>query len=155
MSGGWKQSSWVDVAVFENVSDGKIFEAFLEERKFEARTYDDKLLRYFLFLRPPRITYRVQIRGSEFKVVSNLLEKEYPPILGKAFHCPFCSSLRINYPQMTRKFILPTVVLHLGIIFRVIQHEAYCEHCHHIWNLPKDGVSTEPVTRPAKPFFPF
>ncbi len=140
--------------MFELVNDGKTLEAFLKERRFEARTYDDKLLRYFLFLRPPRVTYRVQIRESEFKIVNNILEKEPPEILEEALHCPSCGSLRINYPQMTRKFFMPTVLLHLGIIFRIIDHEAFCNHCHCIWNLPKDGVPVIPKTRPAKTFFP-
>ncbi|HEY1661274.1 MAG TPA: hypothetical protein VGI03_02555 [Verrucomicrobiae bacterium] len=155
MSGGRTNRSWVDVAVFESASEGKTLEAFLKDKKFEARTYDDKLLRYFLFLRPPRVTYRVQIRESEFKIVATILEKESPPVLNQAFHCPSCGSLRINYPQMTRKFLMPTILLHLGIIFRVIDHGAYCEHCHHVWNLPKDGMAVTPKERPAKPFFPF
>ncbi len=154
MTGGRTNRSWVDVAVFEEVSDGNVLETFLEQKKFEARTYDDKLLRWFLFLRPPRKTFRVQVRASEFKIVTNILEKEPPAILEQAFHCPSCGSLRVNYPQMTRKFILPTILLHLGIIFRLIRHEAYCEHCHYIWNLPKDGVPVLTETRPDKPFFP-
>ncbi len=155
MSGGRKKRAWIDIAVFEKPSDGKTLEALLKNKRFEARTYDDKLLRYFLFLRPPRVTHRVQIRESEFKIVANILEKETPAVLNLAFHCPSCGSLRINYPQMTRKFILPTIMLHLGIIFRLIDHETFCEHCHHVWNLPKDGVAVLPKERPAKPFFPF
>ncbi|HUA69267.1 MAG TPA: hypothetical protein VMA13_12025, partial [Candidatus Saccharimonadales bacterium] len=54
------------------------------------------------------------------------------------------------YPQMTRKFFLPTVMLHLGIIFRVIDHECYCEHCHHIWNLPADQPRA--ASKPAEQF---
>jgi len=154
MTGGRKHRSWVDIAVYERVEKGGILAAFLAGRKFEARVYDDKLLRYFLFLRPPRVTYRVQIRAGEFKIVANVLEKERPEILDEALHCPSCGSLRVNYPQMTRKFFMPTVLLHLGIIFRVIEHEAYCEHCHCVWNLPKNGVPVVSKTRPAKPFFP-
>jgi hypothetical protein len=154
MTGGRTHRSWVDVAVFENLEEANTLVELLQQRKFEARAYDDKLLRYVLFLRPPRITYRVRVRESEFKIVANILEKEQPAILEEAFHCPMCGSLRINYPQMTRKFFLPTVLLHLGIIFRFINHEAYCEHCHHTWNLPKDGVHVIPTQPPAKPFFP-
>ncbi|HEV2320542.1 MAG TPA: hypothetical protein VGV18_12375, partial [Verrucomicrobiae bacterium] len=76
----------------------------------------------------------------------------HPPILEKAIHCLSCGSLRVNYPQMTRRFFLPTVLLHLGIIFRVIGHECYCENCHMTWNLAT-GITTS-VGAP-KPFFPF
>ena len=145
--------SWVDVAVFENLSDGQALGTFLTNHRLEARTYDDKAFRYFLFLRPPTVTYRVQVRGSAFRAATELLNNapEALAILERALHCPSCGSLQVNYPQMTRKFILPTVILHLGIIFRVIEHECYCEHCHYIWNLPKDGAAVHKV-RTVKPF---
>jgi len=80
------------------------------------------------------------------------LEANVPAILEKAVHCPSCGSLRVNYPQMTRKFILPTVILHLGIIFRAIDHECYCESCHSHLEPPKDGVAPVHKTSTARPF---
>jgi hypothetical protein len=142
---------WVDVAVFADVSDGRTLEAFLQSEAFEARTYDDKWFRYFLFLRPPRVTYRVQVRNDNFAAVTGLLHSKPPAILDKALHCPSCGSLRVSYPQMTHKFILPTVLLHLGIIFRVVEHQCYCESCHGMWNLPANpnaAVHKHPVARP-------
>ena len=138
MSSSFKKHPWVNVGVFENLSEGQALETFLKNHRLEARTYDDKLFRYFLFLRPPRVTYRVQVRGNAFRAATELLNSapEVAPILERAIHCPSCGSLNVNYPQMTRKFFLPTLMLHLGIIFRVIHHEAYCESCHHVWNLP-------------------
>jgi hypothetical protein len=147
--------SWVDVAVFENLSDGQALEKFLTNHRLEARAYDDKLFRYFLFLRPPAVTYRVQVRVNAFRAATELLNgtAEAAAILEKALHCPSCGSLQVNYPQMTRKFIMPTVILHLGIIFRVIDHECYCESCHHVWNLPQDEAATaHKVVRATKPF---
>lgn len=128
----------MDVAVFENVNDGKMLETFFRGKGLESRTYDDKLFRYFLFLRPPSVTYRVQVRQNHFERAGEFLEVNAPDVLEKALHCPSCGSLRVNYPQMTRKFIMPTVILHLGIIFRAIEHECYCESCHHVWNLTQD-----------------
>jgi hypothetical protein len=139
MSSSFQRHPWVDVAVFENLSDGQALETFLKNHRIEARAYDDKLFRYFLFLRPPRVTYRVQVRGNAFRAATELLDSasEALVILQRAIRCPSCDSLRVQYPQMTRKFILPTLILHLGIIFRVIDHEAYCESCHNVWNLPR------------------
>jgi hypothetical protein len=135
--------AWLDVAVFESLEAGKVLEAFLKDKGLESRTYDDKAFRYFLFLRPPRVTYRVQVRGNQFDGVTELLRAKAPEVLDRALHCPSCGSLRINYPQMTRKFILPTILLHLGIIFRFIEHECYCEHCHAMWNLPEGEASLD------------
>jgi len=126
--------------MFENANDGAMLEAILKIKGFEARTFNDKLLQLFLFLCPPHATFRVQVRHNDLKNATVFLDQE--PIssafLQKVIRCPSCGSLRVQYPQMTRKFFLPTVLLHLGIIFRVIEHEAYCESCHFLWNLPKD-----------------
>ncbi len=144
--------TWVDVAMFENADDGKGLESFLRHKGCEARTYDDKVMRYFLFLRPPRVTYRVQVRKNHWEEVAALMRSGMPAVLDQALHCPSCGSLRVNYPQMTRKFIMPTVLLHLGIIFRLIGHECYCESCHYIWHLPQDEAGAVPKTPTVKPF---
>lgn len=152
MDRSWKHQAWHDVAVFDRLDAGKSLENFLRERGLEARTYDDKLFRYFLFLRPPHVTYHVQVRTNQFAEAAKSLEANPPAVLSMALHCPACGSLRINYPQMTRRFILPTILLHLGIIFRIVEHECYCEHCHHMWNLPADVRFRKPrVVR----WFPF
>jgi hypothetical protein len=143
---------WVNVAFFENLNDGRILETFLRDQEIEARTYNDKLLQSFLFLCPPRVTYRVQVRRSQFADAERAINESHPPVLEKALHCPSCGSLHVNYPQMTRKFFLPTVALHLGIIFRLIGHECYCEHCHHTW--PHERDLSHKVHAP-RPFFPF
>jgi hypothetical protein len=147
-----KHQSWADVAVFEDVNTGRTIETFLKDKGLEARTYDDKWFRYFLFLRPPRITYRVQVRHNNFNAADDFLKADAPDALEKAIHCPSCDSLRVSYPQMTRKFILPTILLHLGIIFRVIGHECYCEHCHFKWNLAGENVRSIPKHAKQFPF---
>jgi hypothetical protein len=140
---------WADVAVFENLTDGQALTTQLQDQGFEARAYDDKAFRYFLFLRPPQITYRVQVRRDDAPAAAEFLAAKKPVVLARAIHCPDCGSLRINYPQMTRRFILPTVLLHLGIIFRIIHHEAYCEACHFTWELGPLEKSVLPELKPS------
>jgi hypothetical protein len=150
MNHSTKHQWWSDVAVFEDVNAAKTIEAFLTGKGLEARTYDDKLFRYFLFLRPPRLTVRVQVRQENIQSADDFLEAAAPVALQEAIRCPSCNSLRISYPQMTRKFILPTILLHLGILLRVIGHQCYCEHCHEIWSL--SGENVHAPMKPAKHF---
>ena len=98
------------------------------------------------------MTWRVQVRHHQVKDAEEVLAAAAPAALQKALRCPDCGSRRASYPQMTRKFLLPTVMLHLGIIFRLLDHECYCEHCHHIWNPPTEDVGAVP--KPAT-HFPF
>jgi hypothetical protein len=141
--------SWDNVAIFEEKTDAQALEAVLKSKRIEARTYNDRVFRLLLFLCPPRVTFRVQVRHGFFKYATEVLETEpgVATILQTAVHCPDCGSLQLEYPQMTRKFILPTVLLHLGIIFRVVEHECYCGNCHCLWHLPPKLVS--PMHGPA------
>lgn len=141
--------SWMSVAMFEEADAAQTLVALFKDKRIEARIYNDKLLQLFLFLCPPRGTFRVQVRHGFFKYVMDMLETEpgASAILQKAVHCPDCGSLRVEYPQMTRKFFLPTVLLHLGIIFRVIEHECYCANCHCLWHLPSKPAA--PLRKPA------
>ncbi len=55
---------------------------------------------------------------------------------------------------MTRRiFYAHLVAASRGIIFRVIEHEAYCEGCHFMWNLPKRNVLIVPDAGATKPFY--
>jgi hypothetical protein len=150
MNNSWRYG-WHDVALFDSLDNGKALETFLKGNGLEARTDDDKWFRYFLFLRPPQVVHHVQVRKHHFAEAARLLETKPPAVLTKAMRCPKCNSLRLNYPQMTRRFVLPTILLHLGIIFRFVEHECYCEHCHHMWNLP-GAKSTVRKIRDVKPF---
>lgn len=142
---------WMDVAMFEDRGAGEALAAFFQTNDIAARTYDDKLFRYFLFLRPPRTTYRVQVPKNHLDEAVRFLNAKSPAVLEQALHCPSCGSLRVNYPQMTRQFVLPTVLLHLGIIFRIIEHQCYCENCQEMWTLPKEqALHHKP--REVKPF---
>jgi hypothetical protein len=141
-----RKKPWVNLAVFESQADAQTLETFLQHQRFEARTHNDRLLQAMLFLCPPHATYRVQVRSDEFTNALHFL-KSGPytgMLLTRAIQCPSCGSTDIQYPQMTRRFILPTILLHLGIIFRIIEHEAYCEHCHFIWNLTPGKVPEPP-----------
>jgi hypothetical protein len=151
MNSPMRRRPWVDVAVFENASDSRMLELDLKSKGFETRTYNDRLLQYFLFLCPPHATIRVQVRGNNSDNVACFLHHEpaTSALLQRAIRCPSCGSLRVQYPQMTRRFLLPTVLLHLGIIFRVITHEAYCESCHWLWTLRRKQVSAPAKVRAA------
>ena len=146
-----KRQPWSNIAIFENPGDGQLLEMDLKNKGFDARTYNDKLLQFFLFLCPPHATIRVQVRGNDFKNAAYFVDHEpaASALLQKAIRCPSCGSLRVQYPQMTRRYLLPTLLLHLGIIFRVIVHEAYCESCHWLWSLPKARVSAPAKVCPA------
>lgn len=137
---------WTDVAVFEDLNPARTVETLLTHQGIAARVYDDKLARRLLFLRPPRVTYRLQVRTGDFHRAEHFLQADSMVSLREAIHCPECGAPQISYPQMTRKFILPTIVLHLGILSRLMDHQCYCEKCHCMWSLPDKAAALIPET---------
>lgn len=138
------QQRWVDVAVFEDVNDAKIIESFLTKKRLEARTYNEKFFRFFLFLHLPRPTYQVQVRYNSLKFAGELLDASAPEALQRAIRCPACNSLHVAYPQLTRPSPLSTIRLHLGLIFHVLDHECCCERCQRRWNLTGENLNAAP-----------
>ena len=140
---------WANVAVFEELPPAESLTAFLEKQRIEARIHDDRALQIYWFWSPPHLTYRVQVREKFLGLADKILTKEVPPMLAQAAQCPACGSLKVNYPQMTRKSILPMLMWHIGVIFRVLTSEARCEECQHTWSLKRDG---DHKTHLPKPF---
>src|ERR1043166_4514743 len=56
-------------------------------------------------------------------------------VLRDALRCPECKSLRISYPQFTRKFFLPNLMMGVFARMGFVEKEFYCEECHFTWPL--------------------
>lgn len=139
--------AWINIAVFDNQGAAKALQSFLEKEGFESRLYDERTLQRYWFLTPPRGGSQVQVRKESFETAKQTLDtkREANALLQKAIRCPSCQSLRVQYPQMTRKFMLPTLVAQVGVFFGVMQRECYCEDCHHTWVKSSRAASRTPV----------
>lgn len=89
---------------------------------------------------------KVQVEESEYETAKQRL-KEWDATehwLDQAVCCPECGSPDVDFPQVTRKFILPS--LH-ALFYRLGLEEKqfYCNTCHHTWPL---RVKVEPERDP-------
>jgi hypothetical protein len=143
------KTPWITIALFDNAVSAKALESFLREKRIDARIFHDKVLEFILFLGPPQPTFQVQVRKPIYKMTLELLQTNVPPMLEETIHCPVCGSIRVRYPNLTRGSLWSTLTLNLAIIFRARPHQACCEDCHHVWNLPKLGsaIMHRPVPR--------
>ena len=70
--------------------------------------------------------------------------------LDQSVTCPECDSAEVDYPQVTRKFILPalhSILYKLGIM----EKEFYCQRCHHTWpTRAKLEPARDPLNWPVK-----
>ena len=83
---------------------------------------------------------RLEVPAEHFERACNLLHEwdHQDGALRDALRCPECKSLRISYPQFTRKFFLPNLMMGAFARMGLVEKEFYCEECHFTW--PLDGT---------------
>lgn len=126
---------WANLAAFQKKTDAEELHSHLTAKGLETQVYDERKLQNWWFLSRPRIGVHVQVPSKDFYEVTDRIEADPKAkrILEKAVHCPSCHSLQVEYPQMTRRFLLPTVIAHFLVLLGVMKHYYYCEDCHYMW----------------------
>jgi len=129
---------WMNVATFEGLEKAQALCHCLEMAGFEARIQDERRLQRYWFFSGQHCGIHVRIPTESLEMAKEFLEAnpEAKRWMDDAIHCPSCGSARVQYPQMTRKFILPTLIAHLLVLIRVMERECYCEDCHNTWPMP-------------------
>lgn len=132
-------SVWVNLATVDRLAEAQGLGQFLEDEGFTIQVQNERTLQRMWFLSRPVAGIHVRVPESSFEQALTCVEENpvAAPFLHKAVHCPSCRSVRVHYPQMTRKNILPTIVAQLLVLLRLMQHEYFCEACHHTWTLKK------------------
>jgi hypothetical protein len=125
----------ITVATFNDRKPAEVLEQRLEDAGVHVEIFDESSLQSSIFLaKKPLAQIRLRVDKTDLDRTEKLL-KEWNAIDGamrEAVHCPECGSSRIEYPQFTRKFWLPSVVAffcRLGLF----DAEFYCEDCHFTW----------------------
>lgn len=155
-------NAWMRVAVFDKLAPAQTFLAFLQRRCFDARIHDERSLQRFWFFSKPKAGVIVEVPEESFAWVKDFLESQPAKdvLLRNAIRCPSCGSLRVEYPQMTRKNVLPALLAQLFVAAGVMDHECYCEECHNTWSLKSKSTrpwlkrQTMPENRLAESYAP-
>jgi len=129
-------TAWINVASFDNPDEAIGLSHVLRDEGIDARVQDERTLQKSWFLtRPSRAGVHVCVPEPSFAFAQNYMEISplVERFVRRAAHCPSCHSARVQFPQMTRKNILPTVVAQVLVLLRVMKHEYYCEACHYTW----------------------
>lgn len=113
----------------------------LQQAGFHAQMHDETQWQRHR-LAEKLASVKVQVEENEYETAKRQLKewdaKEH--WLDQAVCCPECASSDVDYPQVTRKFIMPS--LH-ALFYRLGLEEKlfYCNTCQHTWPL---RVKVEP-----------
>ena len=123
------------MATFDLLEDAEELQGILEGDGVEAWVQDERRLQRYWFAASPQAGVHVRVPEDMLAVAQQRLQIDLNAawVLQRAVHCPECQSCRVDYPAMTRKNALPTLVALVAVALRLTRHECYCENCHFRW----------------------
>jgi predicted Zn-ribbon and HTH transcriptional regulator len=143
--GNYSSEIMVTIATFNEPAKAKHLKTRLQEAGVKADIHNEGRLQKAAFVSEPQASAKVLVDEEDFVRANNLMVEweASDPQIGSAIRCPQCKSPRIEYPQLTRKFMTPWLA---SILFtmRIFPKEFYCQDCHFTWG--KDG---DPLPQPA------
>ena len=125
------------IATFESAPPAEALKRRYVAAGIPARVHNESRLQRFGFLTAPAASHKVEVPGEELERALALAREwdAVDRVLESAVRCPECRSARIEYPQFTRKFVVPFVV-EIFISLGLFPKEYYCVDCQYTW--PKE-----------------
>jgi len=131
----------IPVATYNEQEPAGELKCRLEAAGIPPVILDESKLERFWFMSEPAAAIHVEVRHPDYLRARQFIRKwhQYDGILKLAVVCPACSSPRVEFPQITRKFLMPIVEACL-MALHVLPREFYCLDCQYTW----------PKTKPPK-----
>jgi hypothetical protein len=125
----------------------------LVEAGIRAEIHDELRLEKFWFVSKPETGVRIELPADQYERAYELLMEwdKKEGLLREAIRCPECGSLRVEYPQFTRKFLIPNLAMGLLAAIHAVEKEFYCQECHFTW--PKEGTRLRPDRAHMSPYY--
>jgi hypothetical protein len=131
----------IPVALFNHRGPAEPLQRRLRDQGIPAEIHDETTLEKFWFVSSPGAGVRLEVPAHQFERAYNLLLEwdAAEGALREAIRCPECRSLRVNYPQYTRRSFIPNLVMGTLAAIGRVEKEYYCDDCHYTW--PKEGTT--------------
>lgn len=131
----------VTIATFNEPAKAKRLKERLQQAGLQADMINEGHIQKVAFMSKPQANVKVMAGDKDFEKAQTLMmawEATDPDIAAAMIRCPQCGSSRIEYPQMTRKFLTPALA---SVLFamRIFPKEFYCEDCHFTWSNEGQG----------------
>jgi predicted Zn-ribbon and HTH transcriptional regulator len=136
----------VTIATFDDPAKAKHLKKRLQDSGVKADTHNEGRLQSVATMSEAHANAKVMVDEQDFQKANQLLTEweASDPEIGAAIRCPQCKSPRIEYPQLTRKFMTPWLT---SILFatKVFPKEFYCQDCHFTWGKDGDPLPQKPA----------
>jgi hypothetical protein len=130
----------MSVALFNDRAKAEAIRRRLAQAGIAAEIHDELRHEKLWMARKADCGVRLEVPANQFERAEDLLV-EWDAKEGElrdAIHCPECGSLRVEYPQYTRKSLLTNLAMGVAANVGLVEKDYYCEECHFTW--PKAGT---------------
>ena len=130
----------IPVAHFNERAKAEPIQLRLVQAGVPAEIHDELRLEKLWLARKQDCGVRLEVPAKQFERAEQMLVEwdTREGALHDAIHCPECKSLRVDYPQFTRKTLLTNDAMGIAANVGLMEKEYYCEDCHFTW--PKEGA---------------
>ena len=102
-----------------------------------AEVHDELGLAKLWFVRKRWGGLRLEVRAEQAGPAEQMLHRwDGAGKLTGVIRCPECSSLRVDFPQFTRKSLITNLAMGLVAELGLVERQFYCEECHCMWGRP-------------------
>ncbi|HWX20706.1 MAG TPA: c-type cytochrome [Candidatus Binatia bacterium] len=125
----------IRVALFNDRAAAEPIRQHLLRAGIPAELHDELGLASLWFVSKSSAGVRVEVpaRLSEMARQLLLAREAAEGALRAAIRCPECGSLRVDYPQFTRKSLFTNLAIGLIARLGLVEKDYYCEDCHYAW----------------------
>jgi len=143
----------IPVALFNDRAKAEPIQRRLSQAGITAEIHDELRLEKLWFVAKLDCGVRLEVPAGQFERAEQMLIDwdTNEGALCDAIHCPECGSLRVAYPQFTRKSLLTNLAMGVVANVGLMDKEYYCEDCHFTW--PKEGTRPRPHRPNMAPYY--
>jgi len=125
----------ISVALFSNRARAEALQERLLNAGIKAEAHDEQYLEKLWHVSKAASGVRLEVPADQFDRTEQLLLEwdAAEGALHEAIRCPECRSLRVQYPQFTRKAMIPNLLTGLLATIGALEKQYYCEDCHFTW----------------------
>src|SRR5207249_800645 len=143
----------IPVALFTSSAKAEPLKQRLIQAGIQAEVHQELRLEKLWFVSKNSAGARLDAPANQFERAYQLLLDwdTAESALRDAVRCPECKSLRVDYPQFTRKFFIPNLMMGLFAEIGLMEKEYYCGDCH--YTFPKEGTRPRPGRAHMAPYY--
>jgi hypothetical protein len=144
----------IPVALFSDRTRAESIQKRLCGAGIRAEIHDELRLEKLWFVSKKKEGgLRIEVPADQFEQAEGLLLNWdiTEGVMREAIRCPECKSLRVDYPQFTRKSLLTNLAVGLAAEVGVVEKQYYCQDCHFTW--PREGTKPRPDRPHLAPYY--